>query len=1116
MKTMIMETRAGWVRFMALCGVVLAAAAPARAEEKLPPAAKVVRLEAYPAAIALNHPYAYAQLLVTAQLETGDRVDVTRIATLDKPANLVRVSAGGLVRPEADGSGRLRFRLGEQSAEIPVTVAGLHQPHEASFVRDVMPTLSRLGCNAGTCHGAQQGKNGFKLSLRGYDPSFDHVALTDDLGGRRVNRAAPDHSLMLLKPSGGVPHTGGVLIKPGEPYYEMLRAWIADGVKLDASGPRVASIDILPKNPVVPLVGMKQQTVVLATYTDGSIRDVSAEAFVESSNAEVATAERGGLVTAIRRGEAALLARFEGAYTATTLLVMGDRRGFEWHDVPEYNFIDTLVDEKLRRVKVLPSPLCTDAEFLRRTYLDLTGLPPTPDAVRAFLADARPMRVKRDELIDRLVGSPEFVEHWTNKWADLLQVNRKFLGEKGAASLRAWIRRAIADDMPYDDFVYTILTASGSTLDNPPAAYLKVLREPGPAMENTTQLFLAIRFNCNKCHDHPFERWTQDQYYHLAAYFAQVERKEDPKFKGEKLSGTEVDGAQPLVELIADQRSGDVRHERTGVISAPSFPFRHADLAAGTVPRRQQLAHWVTSRENPYFARSYVNRLWSYLMGVGIIEPVDDIRAGNPPTNPRLLDRLTSEFIQTGFDTRHMLRLICKSRVYQESITTNRWNQDDDANYAHAIARRLDAEVLYDAIHRATGASTRLPGLPAGASAARLLDSAVETPGGFLTAFGKPPRESACECERSSGLMLGPVLNLVNGPVLGDALKDPDNLLYRLTATEKDNARLVEDLFLAILCRPPTPTEREEGIKVLVNSKDEHLRMVAEYERLKAALRDYDRELPARQAEWEKQHEHEPLWSVLEPASAHSAGGAVLERRPDGSLLATGQNPVSDVYTITVNTNLPGVRGLRLEVLPDPSLPGQGPGRAVNGNFVLNELRMSAAPLGEPARARPVPLERAVADYSQDGFGVAGAIDGQPQTGWAIGPQEGKAHIAIFQTKEPIEFPQGATLTVTLDQSHMIKHHLIGRLRLSVCAATPPIDISTIPDELVKLIAIPAAKRSKEQSAELTRYFRSSDPELAARKRALAEYPRPGDRRLPGAQDLAWALINSPEFLFNH
>ena len=521
---------------------------------------------------------------------------------------------------------------------------------------------------------------------------------------------------MLLKPTGVVPHVGGVLTQPGDPYYRLIHGWISQGVKLDMSAPKVSKIEVAPALNVIPLPGMKQQLTVWATYSDGSKRDVSAEAFLSSSNIEVATMDKKGVVTAVRRGETAILARYEGSYAAATLIIMGDRTGFVWKETPTYNFIDDLVYAKLKSVRVQPSDVCTDSDFVRRLYLDLTGLPPEPETVKTFLNDKTPSKVKREKLIDALVGSNDFVDHWANRWADLLQVNRKFLGTEGAEAFRKYIRASIADNKPYDRFCYELLTGTGSNVEHPAAAYFKILRDPDAAMENTTHLFMAVRFNCNKCHDHPFERWTQSQYYELSAYFTQVCGKEDPKFKGRKTQGTDVRPGLPLVEIIEDGNSGEIKNLRTGQNAVAHFPFIHPGTPKAEGSRRQQLAKWITSKENPYFAKSYVNRLWSYLLGVGIIEPIDDIRAGNPPTNPALLDRLTEEFIKSDFNVQQLIKTICKSRTYQHSIATNAWNKDDDVNYSHAIARRLPAEVLFDSIHRVTGSQSRIPGLPIGSA----------------------------------------------------------------------------------------------------------------------------------------------------------------------------------------------------------------------------------------------------------------------------------------------------------------------------------------------------------------------------------------------------------------
>jgi len=1053
-------------------------------QEKLPAGAKVVRIEVQPAAVSLGNPYEYAQLLLIGQLESGERIDVTRMAKLEAPAGVIKIGPTGIVRPVADGVGAIQVALPGQAAtaSVAVKVSGQKEKYKVSFVRDVMPTLSRMGCNAGTCHGAQEGKNGFKLSLRGYDPLLDHRALTDDLEGRRFNRVAPDTSLMLLKTSGVVAHTGGVLCKPGEPYYELFRAWIADGVKFDPDSPRVTSLEIVPKTMVIDLPDMKHQVAVYATSSDGRRRDVTLEAFVESSNTEVLTVDRQATVTAIRRGEATVMARYEGAYTAATLVVMGDRKGFAWKDVPAYNPLDTLVYDKLKQIKVLPSEVCTDAEFIRRVYLDLTGLPPAPEEVRAFLTDTRESRVKREALVDRLIGSPEYIEHWTNKWADLLQVNRKFLGDRGAEVFRGYIRKAVADNMPYDQFAREILMGKSALPDNAAASYYKILKEPEAAMENTTQLFLGVRFNCNKCHDHPFERWTQDQYYQLTSFFA----------------------------------PGDVKQPRTGLAAKATFPFRHADLAAPTAPRRDQLAHWVTSKENPYFARSYVNRLWSYLLGVGLIEPIDDIRAGNPPSNPRLLDWLTEEFIKKGFNTQHMLRTICKSRAYQHSVVANEWNKDDDINYARSLPRRLPAEVLYDTIHRATGSASRLPGLPAGARAAQLLDSTQDVPGGFFGLFGKPARESACECERATSMMLGPVLNLVNGPVVADAIKDPQNRISKLVAGQKDSTKLVEELYLSILCRLPTPVEVQAGLKALREGEADFAGLKAESDRRVAALAAYEKSLEPAQAKWEAGLRKLPEWTQLDADTLTATGGAKLTKQPDGSILASGPNPSPETYTITAKTVVKKITAIRLEVLPDDSLPAKGPGRAPNGNFVLSEFKLAALAAGAAGKPKPVVLSKPVASFSQDGFGIDKAIDNNPGTGWAISPQVGKPNTAYFEIAMPIDFAaKDAALTVTMLHQFTTKEHNIGKFRLSVTSTPPPLNLLAPPMEVAGILKVEPDQRTVEQQTALRTYFRSQDAELARLTRAVAEIGQPTDPRLTGAQDLAWALINSKAFLFN-
>jgi hypothetical protein len=808
-----------------------------------------------------------------------------------------------------------------------------------------------------------------------------------------------------------------------------------------------------------------------------------------------------------------MLARYEGNYAAMPLVVMGDRTGFVWQPVPEYNWIDTLVYDKLKEVKVQPSDVCNDSEFLRRAYLDLTGLPPEPTDVRAFLADPRPSKAKREALVDRLVGGKEYVEHWTNKWADLLQVNSGFLGMEGASAYREFIKKAVATNMPYDKFARVVLTASGSNLTNPAASYWKILREPGEAMENTTHLFLAVRFNCNKCHDHPFERWTQDNYYHLEAFFAQIKRDADPQSKGRKIGGTDVRQPLPLYEIIADTTSGDVKHLRTGQVAAPSFPFKHGEMPPPKLSRREQLAGWITAKDNPYFAKSYVNRVWSYLLGVGLIEPVDDIRAGNPPTNPRLLDRLTKEFIDSGFDVQKLVKTICKSRTYQHALYTNRWNADDEINYSHALARRLPAEVLFDAIHHVTGSKAQLPGLPPGARAADLVDPRAKVGGGFLDLLGRPPRESACECERNNAMLLGPVLALINGPVTNGAVNDPTNRIAQLVAREKDDPKVVEEMYLAIFNRFPTKRELEVGVAAIRDAKGDHMAEMAKHAKLQAEMTAHEKLIDAAQPPWEDGLRRQPTWAVLVPESAKSTGGATLTKQADNSLLAGGKNPSPETYIVTAKAGMAGITAVRLEVMPDKSLKANGPGRAPNGNFVLNEFKVELQLPGE-VKPHEVKLVRALADFSQNDFQVQKAIDNNPGTGWAIAPQFGREHVAIFELKEKL--PAGATLTFTLLQNFPGKEHNIGRFRLSATTTPPPLTLGNLPENVAKALHTPPAQRTPQQAELLRNLHRKEDARLPQLRSALAEHAVPADPRLYGAQDLALAMLLSREFLFNH
>ncbi len=771
-----------------------------------PPLPAIQSLKLQPESLTLKDGRDERRILVWGKTDGDKLIDLTSRAVLKSECTNVEVDALGYICPKAAGKGEVSVTALGQTTKLSVNVEAATLP-PVRFVRDVEPLLSKAGCNAGTCHGSAKGKNGFKLSLRGYDPDFDYQALVNDLSGRRFDRVAVEESLMLLKPTAEVPHEGRQAIKPGSRQYQLLRQWILEGVKPEKIEiGRARKLEILPVEVTLDLPGQEQQMLVVAHYEDGSSRDVTREAVFSSNNGDVAEV-KDGLVKALRRGEAAMLIRYEGLYAANQVTVMGDRAGFQWADAAEYSFIDHDVHAKLRKMRILPSEVSTDAEFLRRVYLDLTGVPPKVEKVRAFLDDKTPGQEKRARIVDELLGSKDYIQRWANKWADLLQCNSENLGQKGVWLFRQWIERQITDNVPYDKMVRALLTAQGSCYENPAVNYLRVLREPGKMTEDVSQTFLGVRFNCNKCHDHPFEKWTQSQYYQFGAYFAQVAIKRGQLGKevirNNNSDTTPVTGEEVIYRNYA---GGEVKHPKTDMVVAPKVPFGSAKDIAVEGDRRDSLVDWLTSRDNPLFAKSMANRVWSYFFGRGIIEPVDDIRASNPPSNPELLDALTAEFLKSDFDIRKLMRTICLSRTYQLSIVPNKWNEDDKSNFSHAVPRRLSAEQLFDAVALATGVRPSFTGLPKGMDAAEAPDGNVAG-SEFLTLFGRPKRLSACECERTSNITLSHALNMINGLTIGDAITKPDNKIAKFVEAQKDDKKLIEDIYLACLNRLPTENE---------------------------------------------------------------------------------------------------------------------------------------------------------------------------------------------------------------------------------------------------------------------------------------------------------------------
>ena len=710
---------------------------------------------------------------------------------------------------------RLRVRLFPTISFGFAVAMGLSgaETKPVTYLRDIAPIFNKVGCTSGPCHGAAKGKNGFKLSLRGYDPQFDYEALLYDLSGRRFNRAEPAKSLLLAKPAQQVPHGGGLRFEPDSKYYKTIENWIAQGVPYgEESKDAVDSLSVEPKDVYMDKPGLAAGLKVVAVFKDGQSRDVTAEATVESNVPDVARMSDSESATSVkgeRIGEATLLVRYQGKFTTVPVTVLNPKSGFVWNALPQNSFIDQHVDAKLKRLKIQPSNPADDGAFLRRVTLDLTGQTPLPEEIRAFLADATPVKAKRAAMIEKLLARTSYVDHWTVKWGDLLQNSRKYLGEKGAYGYREWIRESIANNKPYDRWVREVILARGSSYDNPAANFYRVSKDPKLSMERTTQVFLGVRMVCAQCHDHPFERWTQNQYFEMSAFFSAVGVR----------PGFEV-GEDIVYDLREDF---EMKHPKDSRVVKPQFMIAATTASNGPISiptdqkRREAMAQWLTSKNNPFFAKSTANRVWSYFFGKGIIDPVDDIRASNPPSNPQLLDALAKDFADHNFDLKHLIRTIVNSRAYQASIETNEWNAMDRDNFSHQTPRRLSAEQLADAVSLATGARPNFPEVPPDTAAAQLPDPHIGKEG-FLDLFGRPSRESACECERRADLSLPQALNLVNGKTISDAVADPKGRVAKLVLSGVADKAIAEELYLSSLSRSPTAAELESAMKYLAGS----------------------------------------------------------------------------------------------------------------------------------------------------------------------------------------------------------------------------------------------------------------------------------------------------------
>jgi hypothetical protein len=690
--------------------------------------------------------------------------------------------------------------VAETTAADPAPAAG----PAPSFQNDVQPVLTKAGCNSGACHGAAAGKNGLKLSLRGYDPAADHAVLTRQAAGRRVNPRRPGDSLMLRKPLGQAQHGGGQRFEEGSPEHRILRDWIAAG----APGPRkddpaIESVEAVPAEASAP-VGAKVDLKVLARYSDGTSRDVTRWVKFGVTNEAVAAVDDLGRVTVIGAGESAVTAWFASKITFARVIspfteplppdvfAKAERR----------SFIDDFVIEKLEKLRIAPSPPASDLEFLRRASLDAIGTLPAPKEVLRFAADPDPR--KRERLVESLLSRKEYTDYWTTRWSDLLLLNSRKLPSESLAAFHEFIRRSVEENKPWDRFVREIVTASGSTLQNGAAAYFLLHKDPIDLSETTSQAFLGMSITCARCHNHPLEKWTQDQYYGMANLFGRVKLKNGDR-------GGEA--------LVLSTSFGDVLHPRTGKPMPPQ-PLDAKPIALDDpADRRERLADWLTSPENPYFARAIVNRVWKNFLGRGLVDPEDDLRMVNPSSNEPLFAAVVKDFVEHGFDLKHLMRAIMLSAAYQRSSAPHLGNDHDETYYSRYIVRRLPAEVVLDAYAAVTDVPTPFPGYPAGFRALQLRDSQVASY--FLKAFGRPDRNQTCACERTETSSLAQVLHVSNGDTLDDKLRAKENVLSRLIERKLGDEEILDELYLAALTRFPTPKERTDALRIVAEARKE-------------------------------------------------------------------------------------------------------------------------------------------------------------------------------------------------------------------------------------------------------------------------------------------------------
>jgi hypothetical protein len=792
-----------------------------------PKPSPVVSLSIEPKEIHLHADAPRHGLLIAAHTADGFALDITTEARLSASRSApFEITPAGEVLARNPGEGMLAAHFNGKRIEVPVKVRGAGAtgsaatmaPPPASFLRDVLPALSKAGCNAGPCHAKPEGQNGFRLSVFSYDPKSDYAEITKEDRGRRIFPAAPDESLLIKKPTTAMPHEGGLRFERGSDTHELLVRWMREGMAYSLTNePVLERIVAFPKHRRYRK-GSRQRLLVQAHYSDSSIRDVTRLAAFDSNDKEIAAVdERGTITVGTLTGQGVVVARYMGLVADSQILVPADRLlpESQYASLPKHNFIDELAHEHFQQLGLLPSELCTDAEFLRRASLDAIGVLPTPEEVREFLGLSSSRREKaltnselgtrnaerRRALIGRLLARPEYADYWANKWADLLRPNPDRVGVKSVFVFDQWLRESFRQNQPYDQFVRDILLAEGSNHRDGPAVVYRDRREPAELTTMFSQLFLGTRLECARCHHHPNEKWSQDDFYQLAAFFGPV------KQKGAGLSPPISGGTETF---YFDPGGKGVKHPVTGAVMPPRAldgPRTHD--AADTDPRRE-LVHWLTAPDNPFFARAAVNRVWAVFFGRGLVEPVDDFRISNPCVNPPLLNALADDFAKHGYDLKHLMRAIMESRLYQLSAMPNESNLADTRNFSRAYRRRLPAEVLFDAVNDATGVPDTFAAMPAGSRATQAWSYKIESP--LLDAFNRPNPSSDPPCDRDRQMSVVQSLHLMNSKALQAKLSHKTGRARRLADSAKPPEEIVTELYFLTLSRPPSDEELKLAI----------------------------------------------------------------------------------------------------------------------------------------------------------------------------------------------------------------------------------------------------------------------------------------------------------------